>query len=74
MSRSNKEVVRLTDPLPNTTDMWDWCESVKAHILKDPTRCAEIRTFKRKKYIQIWANLPKGYNEHGKNPFKKVVV
>ena len=74
MPFSNKDMIRVTDPLPNTPEMRDWCESIKEQIKKDPARYAEIRTFQRKKKLQVFANKPKDYQEHGRNMFKKVVV
>ena len=74
MSRSNKELVRITDPLPNTPEMRDWCEDLKVHIKRDPNRHAEVRTFRQKQLLQVWADLPEDYNKWNRNPFKKVVV
>ena len=74
MSRSNKELTRITDPLPNTHEMREWCEDLKAQIKRDRNRHAEVRTFRQKQLLQVWADLPKGYNEHGRNPYKKIVV
>jgi hypothetical protein len=74
MPYSNKDMIRVTDPLPNTPEILDWCEGIKAQILRDHSRRAEVRTFQRKKKLQVWANIPEGYNKWNRNPYKKVVV
>ena len=74
MNQYTSEMIRVTVPLPNTPEMQEWCEELKTEILRDKDRRAEVRSYKRKKKLQVWATMPADYQKYGLNQFKKVVV